>query len=280
MTSSDSVQNSWRSALLAVMAIGLVVFIVHHLQQEVDQQKAVDAGSWQLAEDTFPGWFPQKLSPALADLHQIPSRVPHDSVHWRDYVRTELLRNPWVVAVEGVERERGRISFKAILRRPALAVRCRGGYLLVTLGGKVIDRVEGYSLDPSWMLPEYSTLSGSDSVDPKWDSLPAGEEWDQLLQLAGDLFDHGILQENAGFVQELRWIPQQGGGFWYLICEGGLRLSWGLADGSGSRLPGAISDKIEALKDVLERKDGLVPLASTINEIVLYGGPAPIIVER
>ena len=280
MSDSATSQASWKTAFGFLLVFVPVGFVLRHVHEEVDLQRAADAGAWSLSADSFPEWFPTTLTPALAELHQIPSKIPHDSVHWRDHVRSRLLENPWVIAVDRIERQLGTISFSALLRRPVIAVRCQGGHLLVTPEGKIIDRVNGYSLDPSWKIPEYLSPGGYESLDPEGRSLPAGEEWDQLLTLVGDLFDHGILPDHPGFVEELRWIPQGSGGFWYLICEGGLRLAWGKVTGSGSRLPGGVTDKIVAMKKVIEDKDRLVPLATSIDEISLFVGPNPVITER
>ena len=150
----------------------------------------------------------------------------------------------------------------------------------MTPEGRVIDYEEGYTLDPHWRIPEYSSMGGNANVEANLSTLPAGDEWSQLLTLVGDLFDHGILSDHSGFVEELRWSPQNDGGFWYLICEGGLRLAWGKATGSGSRLPGSVRDKITAMRKVIADKDRLVPLATSIDEISLFAGPNPIVTQR
>ncbi len=280
MNASTTSQRQWIPAFVFIMVLIIAGLAFRHARNEVDLQRAADAGSWSLTQDSFPDWFPDSLTPALEELQQIPSRIPHDSVHWRDHVRSQLLENPWVHSVGSIERQLGVISFSAILRRPVVAVRCSGGHLLVTPEGNVIDYEEGYTLDPHWRIPEYSSMGGNANVDSSLSVLPSGEEWEQLLTLVGDLFDHGILSDHSGFVEELRWTPQEEGGFWYLICEGGLRLAWGKATGSGSRLPGSVRDKITAMRKVIADKDRLVPLASSIDEISLFAGPNPIVTQR
>ncbi|MGB1071093.1 MAG: cell division protein FtsQ/DivIB [Planctomycetota bacterium] len=280
MSTPNASQGQWKTAFAFLLVFVFVGLALRHARNEVDLQRAADAGSWSLTEDSFPDWFPQTLTPALKELQQIPSRIPHDSVHWRDHVRSQLLENPWVHSVGSIERQMGRISFSAVLRRPVVAVRCPGGHLLVTPEGRVIDYEEGYTLDPHWRIPEYSSMGGNANVEANLSTLPAGDEWSQLLTLVGDLFDHGILSDHSGFVEELRWSPQNDGGFWYLICEGGLRLAWGKATGSGSRLPGSVRDKITAMRKVIADKDRLVPLATSIDEISLFAGPNPIVTQR
>ena len=223
MSTSSAQQAPWGRAAAALIVFVVVGLFLQHAREQVDLQLEADAGEWRLAEDLFPDWVPNQLTPALQDLQNIPMRVPHGSVHWRDYLKEQLLENPWVTAVENIQRRDGQIFFTAYLLRPVAGIRCQDGHLLITPAGKVVDYVSGEFLDASLAIPEYSTSAGLDQIDPSWSALPEREEWNQLLILLGDLHDHGILTGHPGFILELQWIPGENGGFWYLLCEGGLR---------------------------------------------------------
>ncbi len=268
----------WSSTLLILfLFIGAGLFL-SHAREQVDHQLDADAGSWHLSRTGLSSDGFRLKTPALEDLNNIPSRVALDSVHWRDQVKNELLKNPWVSGVENLRRKDGRISFSAYLLRPVVGVRCRGGHLLVSPGGSVIEFVPGDFLDAALEIPEYSSPGGFDGIDSEWKVLPGEVEWAELLTLLGDLAV--TMRKQPGFIRDLQWNPHPDGGLWMLICEGGLRLEWGKTTELARTVPGAVTDKIRALEKVIGNKRDLIPLSPTIERISLYVGPTPVITER
>ena len=207
MSTSTNPQAPWGKTITVLVIFVTLGLFLQHARDQVDLQLEADAGEWRLAKELFPDWFPENLTPALQDLQNIPSRVPHGSVHWRDHLKEQLLGNPWVTAVENIQRRDGQIFFTAYLLRPVAGVRCQDGHLLITPSGTVVDYVTGEFLDASLAIPEYATPGGLDQIDPSWSSLPDSDEWNQLRTLLGDLHDHGILTGHPGFVRDLQWIP-------------------------------------------------------------------------
>ena len=277
--SRNTDQNApWFGALLMlILFVGVGLFLVH-ARKQVDSQLEADIGPWQLTTAGILSPEIRLWTPALNDLNNVLSRVALDSVHWREQVKGELLKNPWVTEVENIRRVDGRVTFTAFLLRAAVGVRCQGGHLLIGHGGEVIEFVPGDFLDEALEIPEYSSPGGLERVSQDWKSLPVEVEWQELLALIEDLAL--TLEKQPGFIRDLQWNPHPDGGLWTLICEGGLRLDWGRTTPEARGIPGAVEDKVQALRKVIENKGDLVPLAPTIERISLFVGPTPVITER
>ncbi|NRA74999.1 MAG: hypothetical protein HRU16_03580 [Planctomycetes bacterium] len=264
--------------LLPVLVLSLLGGVLVYAKDEVDRRVARAGGAWSIDHGTLPSWCPRGFRGELETLRSIPSQVSLQSVRWRDQVRAELLKNPWISQVRRVERTADGVGFQGDFVRPSVGVRCDGGWLLVDGSGTVIDFQAGDFLAASWGIPEYIPEQGTlPRMDPG-QSL-RGSEFSELLSLSAVLWRERVFERVPGFIHELAVHHDSlGERLWSFHTNVGIPLRWGRAPASDAPKVSSIEGKLECLRKVVEVRDRLEK-SDDVPGISLCSGQEPLVVE-
>ena len=263
----------WLLPLIVLLSLGGVLV---YAKDEVDQRLARAGGVWSIDHGTLPSWCPHNFRGELDSLRSIPARVSLESLRWRDQVRVELLKNPWIARVQRIERIADGIGFEGEFVRPSVGVRCEGGWLLIDGAGRVIDFQEGDFLDESWRIPEYFPERGSlHRFDPGQSM--SGSEFSELLSITAILWRERIFDRIPGFIHEIAANRDPAGKrLWSFHTNLGIPLRWGRAPASEAPKVCSIEQKLACLRKVIEVR-GSLERVDDVPGISLFSGPEPLV---
>ncbi len=242
----------FRVSLAMVIGLSLVA-ISMWMEGKVSERLVVTEGPWRFSSGVLPSWIPSDFQGEIANLDRIPEQVALRSAHWQRDLRRLLEENPWIAEVEEVGRTSRGIDFRARFYRPVVAAQVEHGFLLLDSHGRVIDRVEGLELDPTWGVPVYLPHREIPWLDPG--TLVKDPEVEECLAIVRLLWGARVLEKYPGRILMIDAYSdgRSPGWLWRLHTPYGVPLYWGRSPASPQVPLQSDVHKLQSLELVLSR---------------------------